>query len=89
LISKEVAQYKEEQHRLEKGVETPLSLPTLPRRYFNHSLTFRQSVFNGQPIDEKAAQQLPAYIEEDETEDKTNSLEEELQMRDLKIGEGQ
>lgn len=44
----------------------------------------RASVFNGQAIDEKKVSEMPRFAEEDENQD--IGLEEEIRMRELKIG---
>ena len=47
----------------------------------------RGSTFTGELLDEKKVQQMPVMAEEEEVTG-ANSIEEELQMRELKIQEG-
>jgi hypothetical protein len=47
---------------------------------------YRNSTFTGEPLDEKKVQQMPVMAEEVELIGAT-SIEEELQMRELKIQE--
>jgi hypothetical protein len=82
LIVKEVQEFQDQRDGKIAPIQEAAPSPTRRLLYNN----IRTSIFSGKAIDEKKAQEFPRIPEEEIEAGGPCSFEEELQMRELKIG---